>query len=337
MHSIHLLAGLLPALASALSRRHVECLFATTPGSSDTCQTFASTWGLSVSELQELNPGISCPSLDASQSYCVIGTVTETPPGTTLTTTTSTSTTTTTSTRTTTTTQPPTTANPTVPSPTMPGIAENCDQFYQISPGDQCGTIAQRHGITTGQLLSWNSEINADCTNLWLDYYICVHVPGSTTTSAAPEPTEDPSTPTPLMPGTAANCDEFHQVVSGDQCGTIAQAHGITLAQFRSWNTEINADCTNLWVDYYVCVHVPGTTTTVPATPEPTEDPTGPTPQLPGTVSNCKAFHLIASGDSCWSIYTEAGITLAQLRQWNSHIDAACSNLWLGYYVCVGV
>ncbi|KAL4860947.1 hypothetical protein BDV12DRAFT_191404 [Aspergillus spectabilis] len=316
MHSIHLLAaGLLPALVSALSRRDVECLFTTTPGSSDTCQTFASTWGLSVSELQELNPGISCPSLDASQSYCVIGTVTDTLPGTTLTTTTSRTTTTITrTTTTTTTTQPPTTANPT------------------------CGTIAQRYGITTAQLLSWNSEINADCTNLWLDYYICIHVPDSTTTSkAAPEPTEETSTPTPLMPGTADNCDEFYQVVSGDQCGTIAQAHGIPVGQFRSWNTEINADCTNLWVDYYVCVHVPGTTTTVPATPEPTEDPTGPTPQLPGTVSNCKSFHLIESGDSCWSIYTEAGITLAQLRQWNSHIDAACSNLWLGYYICVGV
>ncbi|KAL4907338.1 hypothetical protein BDW74DRAFT_176115 [Aspergillus multicolor] len=140
------------------------------------------------------------------------------------------------------------------------------------------------------------------------------------------------------MPGIAENCDQFYLISSGDQCGTIAESHGITTAQLLSWNTEINADCTNLWPDYYICVHAPGTsTTTAPTTPEPTEDPTAPTPQLPGSISTFKAFHLIKSGDSCWSIYTEAGITLAQLRQWNPHIDAACSNLWLGYYVCVGV
>jgi hypothetical protein len=58
---------------------------------------------------------------------------------------------------------------------------------------------------------------------------------------------------------------------------------------------------------------------------------------MPGIVSNCKKYHLINDGDSCWSIYTAAGSTLAQFRSWNTQVDAACSNLWLGYYVCVGV
>jgi hypothetical protein len=58
---------------------------------------------------------------------------------------------------------------------------------------------------------------------------------------------------------------------------------------------------------------------------------------MPGIVSNCKKYHLIEDGESCWSIYTEAGITLAQLRKWNSQVDASCSNLWLGYYICIGV
>jgi hypothetical protein len=35
-----------------------------------------------------------------------------------------------------------------------------------------------------------------DCTNLWLDYYVCVHVPGATTTTQPPKPTE-PSGRTP--------------------------------------------------------------------------------------------------------------------------------------------
>ncbi|KAL5335499.1 hypothetical protein BJX70DRAFT_410391 [Aspergillus crustosus] len=284
-------ASLGPAVALALSRRAVECHFSTTAAASNTCASFASSWGLTISTLQQLNPGITCPNLDTSQSYCVIGTVTEDPeePGTTLTTTTCSTTTTTTTTMTTTTTTSSAPSN----SPTMPGIAENCDAFYLIS-------------ITVDQLKSWNSEINDNCSNLWLGYYICVHVPGATTTSAAPEP-------------------------------IITSAYSISVNQLRSWNSEINADCSNLWLGYYICVHVPGATTIQPANPEPTEDPSDPTPQMPGIVENCQLFHLIESGDSCWSIYTEAGITLEQFLEWNTQVDAACSNLWLGYYVCVGV
>ncbi|KAL4861950.1 hypothetical protein BDV12DRAFT_190754 [Aspergillus spectabilis] len=321
-------AGLAPGMALALSRHAVECDFSTTADGSATCSSFASSWGISVDTLQQLNPGISCPNLDTSKLYCVIGTVTDDPeePNTTLTITTCTTTSTTTT----------TSAAPSN-SPTMPGIAENCDSFYKISSGDQCGTIAASHSITVDQLKSWNREINNDCTNLWLDYYICVHVPGATTTSQGSEPTPDPSQPTPQMPGVAESCVEFYKISSVDQCDTIASRHSITVNQLKSWNNEVNADCSNLWLDYYICVHVPGATTTQPSNPGPTEEPSGPTPQMPGIVDNCKSYHLIKSGDSCWSIYRDAGITLAQFRQWNTQVDASCSNLWLGYYVCIGV
>ncbi|EAW22090.1 LysM peptidoglycan-binding domain-containing protein [Aspergillus fischeri NRRL 181] len=157
----------------------------------------------------------------------------------------------------------------------------------------------------------------------------------STTAPGAPEPTEDPgSGPSPKLPGIVDNCDEFYKVSSGDTCDSITKAHGISTTQFKSWNTGIDDNCTNLWLDYYVCVHIPGATTSQP--PKPTE-PSGPTPQMPGIVNNCKSFHLIQSGDSCWSIYTNAGIIFEQFRAWNTQVDAACSNLWLGYYVCVGV
>ncbi|CAG8893422.1 unnamed protein product [Penicillium egyptiacum] len=137
------------------------------------------------------------------------------------------------------------------------------------------------------------------------------------------------------MPGIVGNCDGFYKVSSGDQCNTIATKHAISEAQLKSWNSLIDDKCTNLWLDYYVCVHVPGATTT--SAPQPTPEPSGPTPKIPGIVSNCKRFYLIKDGDSCWSINTDAGITLVQFRAWNTRIDAACSHLWLGYYVCVGV
>jgi hypothetical protein len=226
-----------------------------------------------IDDLKKLNPGITCPSLDTSKSYCVIGTVNDDdPPSTTLTTST-----TTTQAPTTTTTEP-TPSN----SPTMPGIADNCDGFYKVSSGDQCDTIAQKHSISMAQFKSWNSEIN-DGTCLFT-FSLCE--------------------------------DHWNQ----------SNRHPIILI-----------DCTNLWLDYYVCVHVPGATTTMQESPQPTDEPSGPTPQMPGIVDNCKSFHLIKDDGNCWSIYTDAGITLEQFRSWNKEVDAGCTNLWLGYYVCIGV
>lgn len=76
--------------------------------------------------------------------------------------------------------------------------------------------------------------------------------------------------------------------------------------------------------------------TTQPPPAEPTQTPSGPTPQMPGVVKQCQKFHEVRAGDSCWSISNAAGITLGQLSAWNTQLDSSCSNLWLGYDVCTG-
>ncbi|KAH1341232.1 hypothetical protein KXX33_004853 [Aspergillus fumigatus] len=95
----------------------------------------------------------------------------------------------------------------------------------------------------------------------------------------------------------------------------------------------MTTECTNLGLDYYVCVHVPSATP--PPPPQPTSS--GLEPQMPGIVSNYAKFYQVKSGDSCWSIENAAGITLAQFRSWNTQIDESCTNLWVDYYVCIGV
>ncbi|KAF9890423.1 hypothetical protein FE257_005828 [Aspergillus nanangensis] len=231
-----LLLGFLPQLLYA----DVVCTFSAPASSGDTCASFASAWGQTVNEFRALNPGATCPNLTAGQEYCVIGTVTDA--------------TTTTSTTTTTSKPPPTTttSSGSAPGPTQPGIPANCDKFHQVVSGDQCDTIAAKYGITEAQFKALNPNVDASCSNLWLDYYVCVHTPGTTTTDPAPEPTG----PTPQMPGIVTNCKTFYQVKSGDSCYTINTAAGITLAQFRTWNTLIDAGCSNLWVGYYVCTGI---------------------------------------------------------------------------------
>lgn len=236
-----LAAGLLssPELVSAgtvrRSRRSVECYFATPAASGDTCERLTSGWGIAVDLFIDTNPGVTCPKFQAGPPYCVIvdwtpdegststSSQTENP-------TTNTSTTIQSSTVqsiTTSSYQSLTTTDSVIPSiyPTMPGIDENCDAFHVVKPGDQCDTIASEHGITVAQLKSWNAEINSACSNLWIDYYVCTHVPGAvlqSITTSAPTPSN-----TPTMPGIAPTCDRFYKVKSGDQCDTIASRNQI--------------------------------------------------------------------------------------------------------------
>ncbi|KAL8393950.1 hypothetical protein RB595_003640 [Gaeumannomyces hyphopodioides] len=270
MHTSYLLvgaAGLVPALVAAqhpeMLKRGVNCAFATRPDRGATCESFASAWGLSVQELQKLNPGVSCPNIIAGQDYCVIGEVTADPTTTSTTakptTTSTTSRVPTTSTTLKTTTSSTTSAPAPSNSPAMPGLAENCDKFYKVSSGDTCDAIARKNSITVAQFRSWNSLIDATCSNLWLDYYVCVHTPGAaapttTTTSKAPEPTN--TGPQPQMPGIVSNCKKFYKVKSGDGCDAIARANNISLAQFLAYNTAVDSVCSNIWLDYYVCVGV---------------------------------------------------------------------------------
>lgn len=163
-----LAAGLLSSLelVSAATVRHprrsVKCYFETPAASGNTCESLASSWGIPVDLFVDINPGVTCPELQAGTPYCVIGDWT---PDETSTSTasrsenpiTSTSTTTQSSTAQSTTTSSSrslTTTDSAIPSiyPTMPGIDENCDGFHMVKSGDQCDTIALEHDITVAQL-----------------------------------------------------------------------------------------------------------------------------------------------------------------------------------------
>lgn len=133
-----------------------------------------------------------------------------------------------------------------------------------------------------------------DCTNLLSGYYVCVAVPGATTTPPT-KTTKTTSkagngiaTPTPTQSGMVSNCNKFDLVQSGDTCGNIASKHNIPLAEFYSWNPAVGSDCSALWAGYYVCVDI---TTYKPTTTTSTGNGIAtPTPYEPGMVNNCDKF-----------------------------------------------
>lgn len=149
------------------------------------------------------------------------------------------------------------------PTPTQTGMVSNCDEFYYVVADDGCWAIANDHSIELTDFYSWNPAVGTDCSGLQPDVYVCIGVSESTTatptvTTAATTTTSTGGivTPTPTQDGMVSGCTSFYYVVSGDGCWSIANDHGIELADFYDWNPAIGTDCANLWPDTYVCVGV---------------------------------------------------------------------------------
>lgn len=58
-------------------------------------------------------------------------------------------------------------------------------------------------------------------------------------------------------------------------------------------------------------------------------------PKYPGAISTCKQWILVVSGDYCIEVENDVKISASQFLDWNPGLDAACSNLWLGYEYCI--
>ncbi|KAK3681706.1 hypothetical protein B0T22DRAFT_502239 [Podospora appendiculata] len=230
------------------------------------------------------------------------------------------------------------------PTPIQTGMVTNCNRFYKVVSGDQCNTIATANNVALANILAWNPAVGSACTSLWLDTYICIGVIGGTTLPPAATSTTSAgngiATPTPVQPNVATNCNKFHKVVSGNQCGTLAAQYGISLANLYAWNPTVGTACAGLWADYYICVGVIGSIPNTSIRTTTTSAGNGiatPTPILTGMIASCKKFHLVVSGNQCGTLATQYGITMANFYAWNTGVGSSCGSLWAGYYVCVGI
>lgn len=215
-------------------------------------------------------------------------------------------------------------------------MTENCNKFHKVVSGDQCGVIASDNGVSIEDFYSWNPAVGGECRTLIVGYHVCVGIIGG-----VPPPTTTTgngiSTPTPTQTGMVGNCNKFHKVVSGDQCGAIADDNSISLDNFYSWNPAVGSDCRTLIVGYNVCVGIVG------GVPPPTTTTTGgngiatPTPTQTGMVKNCNKFHKVVSGDSCPDLASKNSISLDNFYSWNPAVGSDCRTLIVGYHVCVGI
>jgi LysM repeat protein len=103
-----------------------------------------------------------------------------------------------------------------------------CVSKYTLQPSDSCSSVSRANNVSTYSLLASNG-LRADCTNF----------PSANSTLCIPP-----------------KCTTY-TVKSYDTCRSILdQHHGISNAQFISWNPNINSLCGNLYlsVGKEICV-----------------------------------------------------------------------------------
>lgn len=231
----------------------------------------------------------------------------------------------------------PTTTIASGPSPTQSGLDPDCQRFYFVESGDTCSGIVSTYGtFTLSQFYNWNPAVGNNCQGLQAGFHVCVGVsstpttrPLSTTSTTPPAP--GASGPQPQQPNVRTDCQRFHQVISGDTCDVIVDRYRtFTTQQFISWNPDVGSACQGLWLDYYVCIGIPGTPTIAPSSTRPTSTATGvvtPTPIQSGTISTCERFSLSGpSGGTCSGYSRDRGLSLAQLYAWNRGLGVRGEN-----------
>jgi len=75
----------------------------------------------------------------------------------------------------------------------------------------------------------------------------------------------------------------------------------------------------------------------LPPTPTPHVPAPWPYPVMSGVTEDCTKFHKIVEGDICIGIIEKYGVDFNKFMGWNSGVNPDCKNLWVGYFVCVGV
>jgi hypothetical protein len=111
-----------------------------------------------------------------------------------------------------------------------------------VQEGDYCDKISAAQNVSTYQLAVSNVDaVGKDCTNLQIGQQLC------------------------LATSDAEDCRTTYTVIPDDTCEGIAAKNGLNSTILTLNNPQINADCSNIYVDEVLCTEKTVKVAPVPA------------------------------------------------------------------------
>ncbi|MFK5969160.1 MAG: LysM peptidoglycan-binding domain-containing protein [Candidatus Marithrix sp.] len=199
----------------------------------------------------------------------------------------------------------PVNSYPTTPSRPIPNIPQTT---HTVQAGETLYAIARKYGKKVSDLTRWNN-INPNSYTLSIGQNLIVSQSGSA--PARPVITTPPATlPKPVIPRPSVpsiNVSQgYHIVLKGDTLYNIAKHYGFSVADIAAWNGL--QPPYGLRLSQQLRVTPPDSTTILPT---PTIIPTN------APVSS-RTHHIVAAGDTMYSIARQYGIKVKDLANWNN-------------------
>ncbi|MRI80779.1 LysM peptidoglycan-binding domain-containing protein [Aerococcaceae bacterium DSM 109653] len=191
---------------------------------------------------------------------------------------------------------------------TLTATAETPAKTHTVKSGEYLYLIAERYGITVAQLKQWN--------NLTSNY---IYSGDQLKVSAGTATTKPGDTHTTKPTDNTQTTNSYYTVRPGDYLWKIANQHGITVAQLKTWN---NLTSNYIYSGDRFIVSKTTTTPTQPekpveSKPETPKEPDKPSTSQPTPSTPTPTYYTVKSGDYLWKIATQYGITVNQLKSWN--------------------
>jgi len=217
-----------------------------------------------------------------------------------------------------------------IPSPSIP----TSEGIHVVQAGETLSVVAKQYGYSYRDVAFWNGIESPYALSIGQALIVSPPSgwqPGSTPT-VVQKPVIRPTTPQPVSPSTQPmpSNEEEHIVLSGDSLYKIAKHYGYSIADLAVWN-GIQAPY-NLMVGQRLRVTPPDVNTVLPQAPVPSTPAPYPTTvpkviDVPQGGGNSD-YHVVAPGDTLYSISRTYGYSVSQLANWN--------NLELPYSLSLG-
>lgn len=178
---------------------------------------------------------------------------------------------------------------------------------HKVRPGEFPSKIAEQHAVKLDDLLAWNNLSKRSIIRVGDELTVY------SKSAPAPAPVQVAALSTPEKPttevlkNTEAPAEESnssatatHKVAPGESASVIAAKYGISLADFLAWNNLSKSDLVKVG---QVCVVARGSS--------------APSPAITATPEPVSVAHVVAKGESPWTIASKYGIDLGDLLAMN--------------------
>ncbi|HHB93079.1 MAG TPA: LysM peptidoglycan-binding domain-containing protein, partial [Thioploca sp.] len=193
--------------------------------------------------------------------------------------------------------------------PTIPSkpISNSPQTIHTVQAGETLYAIARKYGKRVSDLARWNN-INPNSDTLSIGQKLIISQSSSAPVVITTPPATLPVIPKPSVPNINVN-QGYHIVLKGDTLYSIAKHYGFSVADIAAWNGL--QPPYGLRLNQQLRVTPPDATTILPT---PTVVPN---PKQLAPVSG-KTHHIVAAGDTMYSIARQYGLKVKDLANWNS-------------------